>query len=328
MTQAIDESALRGGGWLLPARPAPPSLLEKSWRLTAHERLDWAYRLSPRLNFDDQARFIFLSDCHRGDNGRADIFKPNKALFMAILNDYFDAGYYYIEVGDGDELWQNRNFAAVYRAHRDVYALLHRFHRQGRLRLLQGNHDSQAGLFDPVEKDGLLTYQGLILTHTPTNLELFVAHGHQAAPNADRNWWLNRLTARAAWKWLQHIEFLPWQHMNAPEPDLPEPHYLVALPRWVGYRLLHPARNVERTIRDWAAARQQWVICGHTHLVACPRPGEPPYFNTGSCVNPGFITGVEIADGAARLMMWLAAGNGRYRQTILRAHPLTAGKSD
>jgi UDP-2,3-diacylglucosamine pyrophosphatase LpxH len=319
----IDESLLKGGGWSAPARPAPPSLLEKSWLLTAHERLDWAYHLSPHLSFDDQTRFVFFSDCHRGDNGRADIFKPNKALFMRVLNHYFDAGYHYVEVGDGDELWQNREFTAVYRAHRDVYALLHRFHLQGRLSLLQGNHDSPSRLFDPVQKDGLPTYQGLILHYTPARLEIFVTHGHQAAPDADRRWSFNRWTARAVWKWLQQIGFLPWQHLNAPEPGLPEPHYLIALPNWIGYRLLHPARNVEQTIRAWAAARQRWVICGHTHLVACPRPGETPYFNTGSCVNPGFLTGVEIANGQAQLVMW-SEENGRCQQTTLRALPLAS----
>ena len=328
MTQAVDESMLRDGGWSLPARPVPPPLLAKSWQLTAHERLDWAYRLSPRLTIDKQSRLLFLSDCHRGNNGRADIFKPNKALFMHLLNDHLERGYHYVEVGDGDELWQNRSFATIYRAHRDVFELLHRFHRQERLYLLQGNHDSQAGLFDPLEKGGLPTYQGLILTYAPANLELFVTHGHQAAPDADRAWWLSRGTARTVWKWLQHVGFLTWQHVNAPKPDLPESHYLAALPRWLGYRLLHPARNVAQTIRDWAAERRRWVICGHTHLVACSRPGKPAYLNTGSCVNPGFITGVEIAEGMARLLMWSAAGNGCYRQTTLRTLPLTAAKSD
>ncbi len=318
----IDESALKGGGWSLPNRPAPPPLLAKSWQLTAHERLDWAYRLSPRLTIDDQSRLLFLSDCHRGNNGCTDIFKPNKALFMHILNDHFERGYHYVEVGDGDELWQNRDFTAVYRAHRDVYDLLHRFHAQNRLSLLQGNHDSPGRLFDPVSKDGLPTYQGLVLHYAPARLEIFVTHGHQAALGADRYWPFNRWMARAVWKWLQQIGFLPWQHLNAPEPDLPEPHYLASVPRWIGYRLLHPARNVERTIRDWTAVRQRWIICGHTHLVACPRPGETPYFNTGSCVNPGFITGIEIANGQARLIMWSEA-NGRCRQTTLRALPLT-----
>ena len=301
-----------------------PEALRQSWRLTGHERLDWTYQLSPRLSFGNQSRLIFFSDCHRGNNSRTDLFKPNKRLFLAVLQEYFADGYTYVEVGDGDELWQNRLFADVYQAHRDVYDLLHRFQADGRLHLLIGNHDSQNGLFDPLVKDGLVAHQGLILQHMPSGLRLFATHGHQAAPTADRFWALSRLNARTIWKWVQALGFVSWQHVHEPKQDLPERHRLTAVPRWISDKFLHPARDVEHILRDWAITRRCLILCGHTHLAACPQPGEAPYFNTGSCVSPGFLTGIEFRDGVLRLVKWAGGENGRYRQTVLRSIPLTA----
>jgi UDP-2,3-diacylglucosamine pyrophosphatase LpxH len=296
-----------------------PEALHQSWRLTSHERLDWAYQLSPRLSFDDQSRLVFFSDCHRGNNGRTDLFKPNKRLFLDVLKGYLADDYTYIEVGDGDELWQNRCFTDVYRAHRDVYDLLHRFQADGRLHLLIGNHDSQGRLFDPLVKDGLVVHQGLVLHHTPSGLQLFATHGHQAAPTADHLWRLSRLNVRTVWKWVQALGFVGWQHVHEPEPGLPERHRLTAVPRWISDKFLHPARDVEHSLRAWATTRRRLILCGHTHLAACPRPGEAPYFNTGSCVSPGFITGIEFFDGMVRLVKWTGGENGRYRHTVLRS---------
>jgi hypothetical protein len=64
--------------------------------------------------FDDSSKFIFFSDCHRGDNSWADNFSPNQLLMFHALTYYYDQGYTYIEVGDGDELWENRDFRTIY----------------------------------------------------------------------------------------------------------------------------------------------------------------------------------------------------------------------
>jgi hypothetical protein len=34
--------------------------------------------------------------------------------------------------------------------------------------------------------------------------------------------------------------------------------------------------------------------------------GAPPYFNTGSCVSPGYITGLEIQNGEIMPVKWFA----------------------
>ena len=46
------------------------------------------------------------------------------------------------------------------------------------------------------------------------------------------------------------------------------------------------------------------LIAGHTHRSVFPVPGKPPYFNTGSCVHPRCIVGIEINNGLITLVKW------------------------
>ncbi|MBN1640429.1 MAG: glycosyltransferase [Anaerolineae bacterium] len=99
----------------------------------AHGRLEQVFLAAPTVAFDSQSRFVFLGDCHRGNGGRTDAFAVNEDLVCHALSHYFRAGFTYVEVGDGDELWQNRCFNDIRRAHGRTYDLLHRFHADGRL---------------------------------------------------------------------------------------------------------------------------------------------------------------------------------------------------
>lgn len=46
------------------------------------------------------------------------------------------------------------------------------------------------------------------------------------------------------------------------------------------------------------------LICGHTHREKFPKPGDMPYFNSGSCLYPSHITALEIVDGSIALVRW------------------------
>jgi len=76
------------------------------------------------IEFDDSSRFILLGDCHRGDNSGADDFAHNQGIFFFALQRYLDEGFAYFELGDGDELWENRYFADIRRAHSHVFWLM------------------------------------------------------------------------------------------------------------------------------------------------------------------------------------------------------------
>jgi len=104
-------------------------------------RLDRAYKNAKVIPFDDQSKFILFSDCHRGDNSFADEFANNRNIYIHALTHYYNEGYTYCELGDGDELWENHSFKQLLRAHKNAYELLQLFYQEDRLEMIWGNHD-------------------------------------------------------------------------------------------------------------------------------------------------------------------------------------------
>ena len=76
-------------------------------------RLDTIYRNAERIHIDDHAQFVFISDVHRGDNSVSDEFAQNRLVYYHALQYYFDDGYTYVEVGDGDEMWEVPNYRYI-----------------------------------------------------------------------------------------------------------------------------------------------------------------------------------------------------------------------
>lgn len=310
---------------VLPHFPAIPLA---TWQAEAHDRLELAFQLSPRFSFDDETPLILMSDSHRGTKGRDDLFAPNEDLFLHALHQYFERGYTFIEVGDGDELWHNRAFADVRRTYPAIFDLFARFRRQNRLRFIIGNHDSPAGMFDPLEKEGLPVHQGLVMQHTVTGQTFFAVHGHQVGRGGDRLWRYQRLHSRYVWKHMLGWFFTGWHYFSEPEMGLPARQHLARLPRWFSDWVLTKAELVETLIQSWARRRRQTIICGHTHLCAFPAPGKKgEYFNTGHCSTPGYITGLEIHQGQIRLIKWTAV-NDTFQRHLIRQIPLTAVAPD
>jgi UDP-2,3-diacylglucosamine pyrophosphatase LpxH len=252
------------------------------------------------MTFDDNSKFILFSDCHRGDNSWIDDFAHNSLLFFHALTWYYENGYTYIEVGDGDELWENKDFSDIRREHDHVFSAMAKFHREGRLYLIWGNHDIVRQ--DPqVVHDQLHSYvdsrdrqtkvlfgeievrEAIVLKHRVSGLELFLVHGHQGSNVNDRNWRIGQFTVRHFWR---HLQLFGVNDPTRPSGSVREQH------------------AVEDNITAWICEQRQILICGHTHRPAFPRPGEAPYFNTGSCVHPRAITGIEIAGGEIALIKW------------------------
>lgn len=263
------------------------------------------------ISFDDNSRIIFFSDCHRGDNGWGDNFAPNQNLFFHALKYYFQQEYTYIEVGDGDELWHHPDFGNIRRAHDHVYWLMREFHKLGRLHMIWGNHDiersdpsvvekdlytyydDRAGLEKPL-LDGIKVHEGLILKHALTGHEVFVVHGHQGSKVNDQKWRLGRFAVRYGWSRLQAF-------------GIKDPTRVSQDP--------NKQHQVESLIKQWITANNNQVtICGHTHRTEYPVVGSPPYFNTGCCVHPRFITGIELNEGKITLVKWWLAPDDVARE--------------
>jgi UDP-2,3-diacylglucosamine pyrophosphatase LpxH len=263
----------------------------------ARRRLDNTLNAAPVLEFDDHSRLVFFSDLHRGDNGPADAFRPNRALFLSALGHYEREGYSYVEVGDGDELWKNRDLAQVRIAHRPVYRIMERLREAGRLTVLVGNHQlvrmgRRLAVAAPEFQEAVL------LKHRDRGTQVLVTHGHQADSLPARAYGVVRLAVRYFWRYLQSLG-LPTALPDSDEPLSVSP--ILGALIWSR----HNQASIENRIAGWLAKVDHLaIICGHTHRPAFAAAGALPYYNTGSGIQPGIITGLEIADGAISLVSW------------------------
>lgn len=297
-----------------------PPILQESWRNATQKRLSQALAGAPLLPVTDESRLVFLSDLHRGDGGNTDLFLPNKALFLRALAHYWRESYTYVEVGDGDELWMNYGFTAVRQAHGEVFDLLHQFHAARRLVLLYGNHDMRengrmlAGT-RPAHKDGLPTRESVLLHYQPGGQTILVCHGHQADLTSERLYAITRLTNRHFWRYLQQMGMAQVRiggDKNHDRQSLP-----TALRLWSHSQ----PRRIEQRLMEWCTTHKQALICGHTHFVAWQEGDGPAYFNTGSGLQTGLITGLEIAQGNLHKVHWQWQGEKVVRQ-ITNQRPL------
>ena len=106
-----------------------------------HQRLNKSFKNAPVLPMGPGCDYVLFSDCHRGNGTHNDNFLLNEHLYLAALRHYYQSGFTYIELGDGDELWENRKMDSIKEVHSDVFELLSRFYKENRLYMIYGNHD-------------------------------------------------------------------------------------------------------------------------------------------------------------------------------------------
>lgn len=269
--------------------------------MSSQKRFSRAYHKAKRIHFNNDSKIIIFSDCHRGDNSFADDFANNRNIYFHALKTYFNEGFMYFELGDGDELWENIEFSSIFEAHKNVFDLLKQFYEQNRLHRVVGNHDmifkkdryTEKYLFSYFDKitnkdiplfPGITITEGIVLEHEQTSQELFLCHGHQADFMNYVGWKFNRFLVRALWRQLQIF--------GIGDPTSPAKNYRELI-------------KVEKRTRRWIIDNNHLVtITGHTHRPRFPEPHEIPLFNDGSCVHPRSITGLEIEKGAISLIKW------------------------
>ncbi|MEE9362606.1 MAG: serine/threonine protein phosphatase [Cellulophaga sp.] len=269
--------------------------------MSSNFRLTRAYKNAKTIPFNDTSKFILFSDCHRGDNSYADDFANNRNIYFHALNHYFREGFQYCELGDGDELWENLNFESIFTAHKNVFHLLRKFHLENRLHMIWGNHDMVykdpsyvkkhlSSYFEPIDDcdkelfEGIVYHEAIVLKHTESEQEIFLAHGHQA------DWW-NYI----CWRWgrfLVRVLWKPLQILGISDPTSPAKNHKELI-------------KIEKRIKRWILHNKRTMtIIGHTHRPRFPEPGDIPFFNDGSCVHPRSITGIEIEKGEISLVKW------------------------
>lgn len=263
-------------------------------------RLRCVYNTAEVVPFDENSKFIIMSDCHRGQGNTGDNFLPNQILHFAALEYYYKNGFTYIELGDGDELWENRKIYPIIAAHSDIFWIMSKFYDEDRLYMLYGNHDivkHRKQLTNKVYSSfycdssecrlplfpGIKMPEGLVLEDINTKKKILLVHGHQGSFLNDTVWPAARFLVRYFWRPLELIGF------TAP----------------TGAARTHSRKEaIEKKLSEYADSQQLMLIAGHTHRPAYPKPGKGLYFNDGSCVHPKSITGIEINNRQIALVKW------------------------
>lgn len=264
------------------------------------KRISQVLESAEEIPFDKYSRIVLMSDCHRGVGNWTDNFSKNQNIYFAALTHYYNEEFTYIEIGDGDELWENDSLAEIINVHSDVFWILSKFFNKGRLYLIFGNHDIVKKDIDFVKKNlyqyydenkkthvslfkNIRMHEGLVLRHKITENKIFIIHGHQADYINDKLWPFSRFLVRYLWK--------PLESLGINDPTSTAKNY-------------KKKDAVEKKLTEWAKRERNILIAGHTHRPSFPDIGEAPYFNDGSCIHPRCITAIEIIQDSIILVKW------------------------
>jgi len=294
-----------------------------------------------RLSLMPGMKLVCMSDMHRGDGSGADDFAQNSLIYRCALEHYLGNGFAYVELGDAEELWENDNFDQIYITHTMVYELLAKFHNpdpeKTRYLKVWGNHDLYWKDNEAVYRTlfpGIEVHEGVILE---TGLRegggeafgtILLIHGHQADPKCCGE-------MAVVSKFFVHNFWPDLQRVGIKDPTR---------------AALNPGlcNEVDKRLHEWANRNDQGIaaiIAGHTHRavfenlslteqryleskvrtdgVTFKHQPDRSYFNTGSCVHPLCITGIEITfenGPCLRLVKWGQATEGNaltIQRTVL-----------
>jgi predicted phosphodiesterase len=292
----------------------------------------------PIIPFDSKKdKLIIFSDQHKGAKNGADDFMLCEPNYLAALDYYYQNGYFFIAMGDCEELWENTLFA-VKKRQKESFEKEKQFFANNRGIKIFGNHDLM-WQNDPLATIYLKSiydcdvpiYEGALLqtTITNTSVNIFCTHGHQGDKASDGNWFSKFFVARI-WAPLQSLVKI---NPNTPAYD-------------AQLKTMHNS-----IMYDWSASQKNlFLITGHTHqpvfeslthierlyrqlLFAEQMKDEsmirslqkeiqtrkfeytkispdymklkPTYFNSGCCCfSDGDITGIEIQEDCIRLIKW------------------------
>jgi len=284
--------------------------------MSADSRITRAFKEATVLPLNKESKYILFSDCHRGDNSFADDFSHNRKIYQYALTQYLNNDFTYIELGDGDELWEN-SFDNIFRANKEIFMLLKKFHDDKRLHFIWGNHDMYYQkkkhivknfhyYFDRVtetQKEFMInpSFSEAIKLQQEDGKSIFLLHGHQADWFNYIFWKLSAFLVKILWK--------PLQLLGINDPTSPAQNFKELI-------------KVEKKLENWIRKNNnQLTITGHTHRPRFPQPNELPYFNDGSCVHPRCITGLEIENGEVTLIKWhlitTEEGTMQIKRTVL-----------
>ena len=307
------------------------------------------------IPFDaNKDKFIILSDQHKGARDGADIFALAAKNYLAALAYYYQNNFFYINLGDSEELWENL-LITVKRHNKATFEAEKKFLLRNSFIKIFGNHDLYwdndplAGFnLQKIYGQKMTVYEGIILKTVVNKkpLEIYMTHGHQGDLQSDGNWFS---------KWFVSDVWAPFQAYLRINPNTP-----------ANNDQLKTAHN--RMMYQWSSKRKNMLlITGHTHqpvFKSCTHieklyeeieiakkkkdtsvvnelkkqiadrqnKGDKipdftgyldTYFNSGCCCfDDGDITGIEVADGCIRLVKWQYGTHKESERLVLEESKL------
>lgn len=268
------------------------------------KKLEHLYNNSKELKFDNSNKIVFISDVHRGDGTFYDALLPNRNIYKTALGYYFRQGFTYVEVGDGDELWKNKNFNDIAYSYENLFKILNKFKEKNRLYIIYGNHDIikkresfYNSQYRALRKCGadygrnflkfikdVEFYEAITFKYEAVGEKFLVTHGNQGDFINSTGWMISRFLVRYVWKFLNGIA-------GFKDPTSPA-------------KSNTKGSKIDRQLERWAKNNSKMILCGHTHNSRFPKKSEPPYFNDGCCVLPDSMTAIEIENGEISLIKW------------------------
>jgi len=302
------------------------------------------------LPFDyHRDKFIILSDQHKGARDGADIFSLAEKNYMAALAYYYKNHFFYINLGDSEELWENL-LVTVKRHNKATFEMEKKFLLRKSFIKIFGNHDLYwdndplaAVNLEKIYGQKVPIYEGVVLKINIENksLEIYMTHGHQGDMQSDGNWFS---------KWFVSDIWGPFQAYLRINPNTP-----------ANNDQLKTAHN--RMMYRWSSKRKNMLlITGHTHqpvfkslthleklyeeldiakrkkdmqaidqvqkqIANRENKGDripdftrylDTYFNSGCCCfDDGDITGIELAAGCIRLIKWQYGAHKESERLVL-----------
>lgn len=306
------------------------------------------------LKYTNRPAIIF-SDQHKGRRNGADDFGIAEKNYLAALEFYNQKDFYFINLGDSEELWEN-NIFSVLKYNQKTFDAERKFIDRDAYSKIYGNHDV-FWRHDPLKNEFLKTMYGKaipiyggIVIRIPFNetdhVDVFCTHGHQGDASSDGNWFSS---AFVAYIWGPLQAFLCINTNTPAQSEKQKTLHNKMMYAWSAEQknvilitghthqpVFNSLTHLERLYIDLEAARQldDEILCTKIQDEIPKRQQEynyvndgfdkmkPTYFNTGCCCfSDGTISGIEVHEKKIRLVLWKYV-NGVPTRSIAEETPI------
>jgi predicted phosphodiesterase len=280
---------------------------------------------------------IIFSDHHKGARNGSDDFGPSAENYRKALHYYNNNNFHYLNLGDGEELWEN-TILSVIKNNKHEFEAEKRFVERNAFYKVYGNHD----LFwdnDPFAQLYLKKmygqevdiYSGVVLRLLlgQNRIDILCTHGHQGDAQSDGNafskWFVS-------WIWGPIQSYLKVNTNRPSSSNELKTKHNEYMYRWsrqqAGMVLItghthQPVFNSLTHLERLYLKKEEALAMGNQaaleiidseiprrskefgYIQQSFRDLKPSYFNTGCCCfEDGNITGIEISEGYIRLIKW------------------------